>query len=279
MTIAFLTGDDLGRWVAGFILAGLVAALAWRGRSLTLAGAIAAVGIGGMIVGAGGWWLGALLVLFFVTSSALSRLRRQGQGLADGVVQRGSRRDAVQVLANGGAATIAALLLALSDADVWRLGATCGVAAANADTWSTEIGRWAGRQPRLITSGRSVAPGTSGGITLPGTGAAVGGAGLIGLGAALGVAMGGLALPAGSVTALLVVTLAGFGGALVDSILGATVQRVYRCPRCGRETEQPRHRCGVDTIPIRGLPGFTNDTVNALATLLAMLAGVGLGLL
>ncbi|MDQ4099687.1 MAG: DUF92 domain-containing protein [Chloroflexota bacterium] len=274
--ISFLTGDDVTRWVTGFVLAGLVAALAWRGRALTLDGAFAAVGVGGIIVGAGGWWLGSLLVLFFVTSSALSRLRRRGQR---GVVQRGSRRDAVQVLANGGAATFATLLFALSDADAWLLGATSGVAAANADTWSTEIGRWAGRQPRLITSGRLVAAGTSGGITLPGTAAALAGAGVIGLGAALGVAMGWLALPVESVTALLVVTLAGLGGALVDSVLGATVQRVYRCPHCGQKTEQPRHRCGAATIPIQGLPGFTNDTVNALATLLAMLAGVGFGLL
>ena len=58
MTISFLTGDDLARWVAGFVLAGLVAALAWRGRALVLDGAIAAVGVGGIIVGAGGWWLG-----------------------------------------------------------------------------------------------------------------------------------------------------------------------------------------------------------------------------
>lgn len=272
---------DLTRWGAGLVLAAAVATLAWRARSLTVDGAVAAAAIGGIVVGAGGWWLGTLLVLFFVTSSGLSRLRatRQAQRTGDAIIRRGSRRDAVQVLANGGAATLGALLFALTGAEVWVLGAVCGIAAANADTWSTEIGRWAGRTPRLITTGRVVAPGTSGGVTVPGTSAAIAGAGLIALGSAVGIAAGWLALPFGLGPALLTVTVAGFAGALIDSVFGATVQRVYRCPLCNLETEQPRHRCGTPTVPVRGLPGVTNDTVNALATLLAAGLGAVMGML
>jgi uncharacterized protein (TIGR00297 family) len=266
-------GDGLVRWGAGLVLAAAVAVLAWRGGSLTRDGAVAAAVVGGVVVGAGGWWLGALLVLFFVTSSALSRLRARGPRVADGVTRRGSRRDAVQVLANGGAAANAALLFAGTGAEAWLLGAVCALAAANADTWSTEIGRWAGRQPRLITNRQPVAPGTSGGVTLPGTTAALAGAALIAVGAAAGVAAGWLPSPFGGGPTLLTVTMAGFAGALIDSVLGATVQRIYRCPHCQQETEQPRHHCGTRTIPVRGLPGFTNDTVNALASLLA--AGIG----
>ena len=275
MNTGFSFDGDLFRWVAGLVLAAAIAVLAWRGRSLTADGAAAAIAVGGIVVGAGGWWLGTLLVLFFVTSSALSRLRERARAdrKRDGITTRGSRRDAVQVLANGGAAALGAMLFVLTDVDAWVLGAVCGIAAANADTWSTEIGRWVGRPPRLITTGRRVPPGTSGGVTVPGTSAALAGAGLIALGAALGVGANWLSVPAEMLPTLLTIVGAGSTGALIDSVLGATVQRVYRCPRCQTTTEQSRHRCGTPTIPVQGWPGVTNDTVNALATMLA--AGIG----
>ena len=51
------------------------------------------------------------------------------------------------------------------------------LAAASADTWATEVGTLWGGRPRSIISGRPVAPGMSGGITLIGTmGALVGSA-------------------------------------------------------------------------------------------------------
>jgi uncharacterized membrane protein len=61
----------------------------------------------------------------------------------------------------------------------------------------------------------------------------------------------------------LLVALAGTAGALVDSLLGATLQAIYICPNCKKETEQyPSHTCGAATQRVRGLPWLNNDLVN-----------------
>jgi len=62
------------------------------------------------------------------------------------------------------------------------------------------------------------------------------------------------------------IALGGFTGALVDSVLGATVQEVRFCDVCNAETEARVHRCGAQTRVTRGAPWCDNDTVNAIAT-------------
>jgi len=52
-------------------------------------------------------------------------------------------------------------------------------------------------------------------------------------------------------------------GALFDSLLGATVQAIYYCPACQKETERnPVHSCGTETTQIRGWTWLGNDWVN-----------------
>jgi uncharacterized membrane protein len=63
------------------------------------------------------------------------------------------------------------------------------------------------------------------------------------------------------------IAIGGFCGALVDSVLGATVQEVRFCPACGEETELPLHDCGASTTTARGIAWFNNDAVNLAATL------------
>jgi uncharacterized membrane protein len=147
----------------------------------------------------------------------------------------------------------------------------------NADTWATELGVLSTVLPRSITTGQRVPPGTPGGVTRLGIWAAVAGALLVGTMATLLVqvqsllAGGGWGLQAISYPLLAVV--GGFSGSLFDSLLGATVQGVYFCDRCRKETERPVHHCGHPTRLLRGFTWLNNDVVNFLSSLVgAMLA-------
>ncbi|HWQ04035.1 MAG TPA: YbhB/YbcL family Raf kinase inhibitor-like protein [Longilinea sp.] len=250
--------------IVGLLLAALIAYLAYRFRSLNRGGALAALLLGTLVFGLGGLRWALLLLAFFISSSALTRLFGRRKRELDEKFSKGGQRDAAQVLANGGIAGILVLLHAVFPAAVWPWAGFAGaLAAVNADTWATELGVLSRAQPVLITTRRLVERGTSGGITCAGTFASFGGAFLIGLLAAW-------VWPGGGLDIFTFLTRAGwiglFGllGSLLDSALGATLQAIYYCPSCKNETERhPLHTCGTATTLKRGLPWLNNDWVNA----------------
>jgi uncharacterized protein (TIGR00297 family) len=264
----------VARLVLGLLLSAAIAGAGiWR-RALTLGGAAGAVVVGTLIFAFGGLAWAIPIVAFFVAGSVLSALGRERKRALAAVAAKGARRDLVQVLANGGAATALALAAGSTGQAALLFSAYLGVlAAVTADTWSTEIGGLSRRPPRLVTTLAVVPPGTSGGITPLGLLAAVAGGLWIG-------AIGWLALlldarPAGlgPVNALALGALAGLAGSLVDSLLGATVQEVHWCPACQVTTEAAVHRCGALSLPQRGWPGLNNDAVNFLASLIGIPVG------
>ncbi len=262
---------------AGFALAAAVALAARRAGSLADSGAWSATLVGGLIFGLGGWRWAVLLLAFFFTSSGLSHafaVRKRGLGEK---YAKGHRRDAGQVLGNGGVAAVMALAHLLWPQAAWPWAAfAASLAAVNADTWATELGVFNPSPPRLLTNLRQpVEKGASGGVSAVGTLAAWAGAALI---AGLAACLDATALSASRLLAA--VSLAGLGGALFDSWLGATRQAMYRCPVCGQETEQhPRHRCGAPTVQVRGWGWLNNDWVNAASSLAAAFLGAALALL
>ena len=243
----------------GFLLAILIAYIAYRAHSLNKSGAIAATLTGTIIFGIGGWPWAVLLLTFFITSSALSRaFKKRKQGL-DEKFSKGHERDAGQVFGNGGIATVFAAFHFFFPNELWPwLGFAAALAAVNADTWATELGVLNPNPPRMITDlTKVVEKGTSGGISLIGTLASLTGSALIGILAAL------LHPEPESVSIFIIVTLSGLAGSLFDSFLGATLQAMYYCPTDKKETEKhPLHTCGTLTNHIRGWKWFDNDWVN-----------------
>lgn len=236
-----------------------IAAVAFALGALSPSGAAGAWVVGTVTFGLGGLTPAVLLVLFFVSSNVLSRLGGERKQEVAAAFSKGHRRDLGQVLANGGVAAMCSLLLGLTGNGLWLAAMVGALAAANADTWATELGVLSKERPRLITSGVLVEAGMSGGVTGVGTLAAAAGAALIGASAAVFENQPNL---------LLAGLLGGLGGALLDSVLGATVQAMYFCPTCQRQTERhPRHTCGSDTLHRRGLRWLDNDGVNLAAAL------------
>jgi uncharacterized protein (TIGR00297 family) len=263
----------LARILLGLLLSVLIGYVGYRRGSLAPSGVLGAILLGTLIFGLGGWAWGTLLVVFFVSSSALSHFKAARKEAVAEKFSKGGRRDLAQALANGGAAGLAVIGQALWPHPAWWAAFTAAIATVNADTWATELGVLSRAQPRLITSGRPVEAGTSGGVTVAGTLAALAGALLIALVAAGFDLASGQPLARG--LALLVsAALAGLVGALADSVLGATVQAIYICDRCGRETERhPLHTDGGHTRHLRGWSWLNNDWVNFLSALCGAVFG------
>jgi uncharacterized protein (TIGR00297 family) len=258
-----------------------IAYLAFRAKALNSSGAFAAAILGTIIFGLGGVGWAVLLLTFFISSSALSKIINPQKSDIGQNFAKGSRRDAGQVMANGGTAgALVFIFFILQQAQpqhpclpiLWvAFGAS--LAAANADTWATELGIFNPGQPVLLTTLKRVPRGTSGAVSLVGSLAALAGAGLVG-GMAVLSHLAGWAPEGGPVlfSQWLLITIGGFLGAMVDSFFGATIQSVYHCPTCHKETERhPLHHCGTKTSLKRGIPWLNNDWVNTACTLTAAL--------
>ncbi len=259
----------------GLALGSVISYLGWRARMLDASGAVAAALLGTIVFGLGGWQWAALLIVFFYTSSSLSKSFKARKVQYNADYAKGDRRDAGQVAANGAIAAALVVLHQLTPGAAWPwIGFGGSLAAANADTWATELGVLAGTRPRLITNfKRLVDTGASGGISMAGTLAALGGSLLI---AVCAVLLG----PSLDWRDVVAIAVGGLAGSIADSILGATVQAIYYCPEDKRETEKhPLHSCGTPTTLVRGWRWVNNDWVNGACTATGALLAWGLGIL
>jgi uncharacterized protein (TIGR00297 family) len=257
----------LRRVAAGLVLSSGIGALAYRRHSLSLGGVAGAILTGTSTFGLGGISWGLSLIFFFVTSTLFSHFRaREKAATAEDKFSKGSQRDFAQVMANGGVASLLATAHALaptpSARETLHAGYIGALATANADTWATELGVLSPHAPRIITNGQRTTPGTSGGITPLGTSASAAGALSLGL-------FHWLLRPRERVARRLpaIALISGLAGSLCDSLLGATIQAMYYCPTCEKETERRVHNCGTPTRFLRGHHHINNDEVNFLATL------------
>jgi uncharacterized protein (TIGR00297 family) len=269
------------RLLLGLALSAVVGWVGYWRQSLSPGGVAGAIIVGSLIFGLGGWIWGLLLITFFVSSSLLSHYRQRDKEAVAEKFAKGGRRDLGQALANGGMGAILAVVY-FGNPEPVLLAAYLGVmATVNADTWATELGVLSRVPPRLITTGQEVPHGSSGGVTSLGMWASLAGALLIGsVATALtqaGSLLGGNGWDASALAFPGLAVAGGMAGSLFDSLLGATVQGIYYCDRCGKETESARHRCGQAALPVRGWLWLNNDLVNFIASIVGGLVAASLG--
>ena len=206
--------------ITGFAVPAGFAALAYALGMVGRGGALGGFGVAAPIYLFLGWQGFAVLTLFVVGGSALTKLgygRKETSGMAEG---GGGRRGAKNAFANGGVAVLCALLAALTPyPEVFAAAFVASLGAAFADTAESEVGQLYSGTPRLITSFAKVPTGTDGAVSLPGTLAGLSAAGsTAGLGLAVGLV--------GSAGTALLVGFAAFLGTVADSFVGALAPRV-----------------------------------------------------
>lgn len=211
---------------AQLLIASLVtaafASLAYALGMISRSGAVGGFLVGTAIYSSLGPQGFAVLALFVIGGSLLTRFgygRKQRTGTAQ---ELGGRRGARNAIANCAVAVSCALLAAAMGLELFTVAFVASLGAAFADTSESEIGQLFSRTPLVITTLQKARPGTDGAISLPGTLAGVAAACLT---STLGLALGLLDSPQ---TALLVAVSA-FLGTVADSLIGA------HYPRMGNE--------------------------------------------
>lgn len=203
--------------VLGFAF--LLGYLAYRMRIADISAMLSATLLGVVIIISTTIWWYVTLLAFFLLGGLFTRYRydfKKARGIAE---SKGGVRGYKNVFSN----SLAALALAVAfkvfpSHAVFLLPAYLGsIATATGDTLASEIGQtWEG-EPRMITTLKTVKPGTDGGVTALGEFAAFAGSGAI--------ALLSLMFLKNDIGLALAVLAGGFIGTNIDSVLGATLQQ------------------------------------------------------
>lgn len=249
----------------GFLISFFIAYAAYRKESLTLDGSIGATLMGTLMYATSGIFGSIMMVVFFLSSSVLSHFKKTKKKKVARQFDKTGRRDILQVFANGGVGLIHSILYYLTKNPAYLVFLGVSFAAANADTWATELGILNKKDPISLRTFKRVEKGTSGAVSLFGTLSAFLGSMLIGVFAVLSLSFLNIGeLGFEYIQAFQMVTLGGFIGSIIDSILGATVQGVYYSKELEGETEKREYN-GNPNILVRGLSFVNNDLVNFLS--------------
>lgn len=195
--------------------------LAYKAKIVRLSGLWSGFVIGFAVWICAGWEYFVISLTFFVLAGAATKYKyeqKKKRGVAEA---RKGARGYGNVFGNGLVAMICAVLEGMYGGGLFLAGFLGAMASATSDTAGGEIGRLSKTPPVLITTFESVVPGTEGGITVLGEAAELGIAAIIGALAWI------LRMGSGSFSGAILflgVAAAGFIGANVDSVLGATCE-------------------------------------------------------
>lgn len=239
-------------WILALVLSSLLAAVAGVQKALTPKALVLAWVCALVITYCGGVVSFAILAATFIFTVLAGKIGKSRRAFEKSIHEKSGARDAKQILCNVGMGTVLLLLSCLLKEPKLKLAYAAVMAASLADSLASELGVLSRAEPVDICTLKKTQRGLSGGVTVWGFASSL-------LGAALIAAIYAL----GNGEHFWFITICGFAGALMDSILGSLLQVKYRCPVCGTVTERNTH-CEQQTQRIRGVACITNDAVNLM---------------
>ena len=222
----------------------------YKKEHLSLNGFFSSTLMAGLFLGFGSQKYVLPIALFFILSTLLSKI-----GSKD-LHDLKSVRNANQVFANGGVGLVLCILNHYYQTELIYNMFLASIAAANSDTWASEIGKLSKKRPKDIISGRILNRGESGGITFIGLLGSISGAFVIAtIGFFLDV----------NIYYLTIVFISGFLGSIFDSILGSTLQSRFILID-GKTIKEEKEQ---NSYLYSGLISINNNSVNFICTLSA----------
>jgi uncharacterized protein (TIGR00297 family) len=271
--------EEVSRFLIGILIGIPLGAYAYKKSYLEKKAAVLSILFSGVYLLAGvGVFITSLF--FFFSSSMLTRLNFEYKR-SIGASEKESGRSLAQVIGAGVVAALLSVLYVFSPHNIGNallVGVYVAIASSNADTWAAEIGSLSKSKPRLITRpSQVVEAGTSGGVTMLGTFGSLLGSFLT---AAVAMVISIVEHPGiAKMEIFSVIFILGWLGEVIDSLVGATLQVKYYCPRCNTLTDKRIHKCGSETIHVSGYSYITNEVTNIIATSIVSIAAIALELL
>ncbi len=195
--------------ILGMLLITAVAVIAYNTKSLDFTGSVSGIVLAEVILFSQNTKWVLIFFLFFLIGTLATKYGKK---------KKHEIRTLKNVVSNGLVSTIMAFF-----GNVY--GFVGSLSTAVGDTVSSEIGVLSKEEPRLITNFKKVKPGTDGGITLLGT--------ISGLCASFILSTTAYLILFPDPNIILVGTLSGFLGNIIDSIVGAVFERKGLCTNAG----------------------------------------------
>lgn len=200
---------------------------------------------------------GALVTLFIITIATDKIGKTKKINIEKDKHNKNDKRDVFQVLANLLVATIFIIIYKLTSNNKYMVCFLVSLAESAADTSASGIGILSKKSFNVLTFKKSE-KGLSGNVSILGFVASFIAAFIIG---------SIYLFKEISIYIVLVITIIGFVGALIDSILGC-YQVKYKCLKCNTITEKTFH-CKKQTSYYKGIKYLNNDLVNILSNVIS----------
>nr|XP_045007671.1 transmembrane protein 19 isoform X2 [Jaculus jaculus] len=224
------------------------------------------------------------LLMFFLSSSKLTKWKGEIKKRVDSEYKEGGQRNWIQVFCNGAVPTELALLYMIESgpgeipidfskqysASWMCLSLLAALACSAGDTWASEVGPVLSKSPpRLITTWKKVPVGTNGGVTVVGLTSSLLGGTFVGLTYFLTqlAFVSDLDISAPQWPIIAFGGLAGLLGSIVDSYLGATMQFTGLDESTGMVVNSPTK----EAKHVAGKPILDNNAVNLFSSVLVAL--------